>query len=151
MPHSPDHLGRPHLLFVDDEPHVLAGLRRMLHHHADRWLMSFASNASDAVEILSARPCHVIISDYHMPGTGGATLLQYVSVAHPHTARVILSAETNTDDVLIAMSVAQRFLAKPCTEQEILDAVEALLGTPPAPPDPSTWHSPALATSAVLA
>ncbi|WP_170047608.1 response regulator [Couchioplanes caeruleus] len=46
----------------------------MLHHHADRWLMSFASNASDAVEILTARPCHVIISDHSLASARGTAL-----------------------------------------------------------------------------
>jgi hypothetical protein len=31
---------RPHILFVDDEPRILGGLRRMLRTHRDRWDMS---------------------------------------------------------------------------------------------------------------
>jgi YesN/AraC family two-component response regulator len=85
---------RPHILFVDDEPRILGGMRRMLRTYRDRWDMSFAEGGEAALVALRDRPCDVIISDYRMPGMNGAQLLEHVRSEFPATARVILSGQT---------------------------------------------------------
>ena len=44
------------ILFVDDEPNVLDGLRRMLRAERARWDMSFAENADEALREMHAPP-----------------------------------------------------------------------------------------------
>jgi response regulator RpfG family c-di-GMP phosphodiesterase len=63
------------ILFVDDEPNVLDGLRRMLHVERDRWDMSFAGSADDALDELRAGDFDVVVSDVNMPGKDGFALL----------------------------------------------------------------------------
>jgi HD-like signal output (HDOD) protein/CheY-like chemotaxis protein len=118
---------RPHILFVDDEPRILGGLRRMLRTHRDRWDMSFAEGAAAALDTMRSRPCDVIVSDYRMPGMTGAELLERVRQEHPATARVILSGQTNEDNVLKTMVLAHEFLTKPSTPDELIATVERLL------------------------
>src|SRR5690349_3817692 len=101
--------GQPHILFVDDEPRILGGLRRMLRAHRDRWDMSFAGGGAEALETMRDRPCDVIVSDYRMPGIDGATLLAHVRDNYPGTARVILSGQTNEDSLLKIIMLAHRF------------------------------------------
>jgi HD-like signal output (HDOD) protein/ActR/RegA family two-component response regulator len=120
---------RPHVLFVDDEPRILGALRRMLRTHRDRWDMSFAEGGAAALATMQSRPCDVIVSDYRMPGMDGAQLLETVRREYPGTARVILSGQTNEDNVLKIMVLAHEFLTKPSTPDEVAATVERLLGT----------------------
>ena len=118
---------RPHVLFVDDEPRILGGLRRMLRSHRDRWDISFAEGGEAALAVLRDRPCDVIVSDYRMPGMNGAQLLERVRQDHPGTARVILSGQTNEDNVLSIMVLAHEFLTKPSSPEQLVATVERLI------------------------
>jgi HD-like signal output (HDOD) protein/ActR/RegA family two-component response regulator len=120
--------GLPHVLFVDDEPRILDGLRRMMRMHRRRWDMSFAGGAAEALAILRSRPCDVIITDYRMPGMDGAQLLDQVRSGYPGTARVILSGQTNEDNLLKIMVLAHEFLTKPTTPEQLVFTIERLLG-----------------------
>jgi HD-like signal output (HDOD) protein/CheY-like chemotaxis protein len=124
---------RPHILFVDDEPRILGALRRMLRTHRDRWEMSFAEGGAAALATMHSQPCDVIVSDYRMPGMDGAQLLERVREEYPGTARVILSGQTNEDNVLKTMVIAHEFLTKPTTSDALVATVERLLGTRAAP------------------
>ena len=44
------------VLFVDDEPNVLDGLRRMLRPLRDEWDMRFAPGGTRALELMAAEP-----------------------------------------------------------------------------------------------
>jgi HD-like signal output (HDOD) protein len=127
---------RPHILFVDDEPRILSGLRRMLRAHRSRWDMSFAEGATEALAALQVQPCDVVVSDYRMPGMDGAELLQVVRDRYPGTARVILSGQTNEDSLLKIIVLAHRFLDKPSTEDQIVGTLEHLLGLREMVPNP---------------
>lgn len=118
---------RPHILFVDDEPRILGGLRRMLRTYRDRWDMSFAEGAEAALAALRDRPCDVIVSDYRMPGMNGAQLLERVRLEYPATARVILSGQTNEDNLLSIMVLAHEFLTKPSSPEQLVATVERLI------------------------
>jgi HD-like signal output (HDOD) protein/ActR/RegA family two-component response regulator len=118
---------RPHILFVDDEPRILSGLRRMLRTHRDRWDMSFAEGAEAALAALRTRPCDVIVSDYRMPGMNGAQLLERVRLEYPGIARVILSGQTNEDNLLSIMVLAHEFLTKPSSPEQLVATVERLI------------------------
>lgn len=63
------------ILFVDDEPHVLDGLRRMLRAERDRWDMSFVDGVDAALDQMRATSFDAVVSDVNMPGRDGFTLL----------------------------------------------------------------------------
>jgi HD-like signal output (HDOD) protein/CheY-like chemotaxis protein len=118
---------RPHVVFVDDEPRILDGLRRMLRTHRAVWDMSFAAGGPAALDILQTRPCDVIVTDYRMPGMDGAELLERVRTDFPGTARVILSGQTNEDNLLKIIMLTHEFISKPSTPEEIVATVQRLV------------------------
>lgn len=118
---------RPHVLFVDDEPRILAGLRRMLRTQRGRWDMSFAESGDAALATLRERPCDVIVSDSRMPGMSGAELLERVRAEYPATARVILSGQTNEDTLLAVMVLAHEYLTKPSSPEQLVATIERLI------------------------
>ena len=77
------------ILFVDDEPKVLDGLKRMLHGMRREWEMVFANSGQEALEILGTKPFDVLISDMRMPGMDGYQLLEKVRELHPQVVRII--------------------------------------------------------------
>jgi CheY-like chemotaxis protein len=60
------------VLFVDDEPNILEGLRRMLRPLRQEWDMEFVNGGAEALEVLARAPVDVLVSDMRMPGMDGA-------------------------------------------------------------------------------
>jgi len=102
------------ILFVDDEPKVLNGLRRMLLPYEAFWEMEFASSGVAALELLASRSFDVIIADMRMPGMNGAELLNEVARLYPHMIRMILSGTWEQDLRMQAAMIAHQYLSKPC-------------------------------------
>lgn len=94
------------ILFVDDEPNVLDGLKRMLRPQRDVWHMTFAGDGPAALDLLAAEQYDVIVSDMRMPGMDGATLLGMVCEKHPSVVRIILSGYTELGASVRAVPVA---------------------------------------------
>jgi HD-like signal output (HDOD) protein/CheY-like chemotaxis protein len=115
------------ILFVDDEPSVLAGLRRMLRHHRGTWDTSFESDGRAALQSLAARPAAVIVTDFRMPGMDGGSLLGEVRRQFPDTVRLVLSGHTDEKDLLGLTDLAHQFLTKPCSPDELQSVVERVL------------------------
>jgi len=107
------------LLFVDDDPNVLNGLRRSLHRMRDEWEMEFVDGATNALAELEKQPYDAIISDMRMPGMDGADLLEQVKQRYPDTVRMILSGQSSRGAVFRSIAPAHQFLAKPCDPQEL--------------------------------
>ena len=71
------------VIFVDDEPRVLEGLKRMLRPKRNEWQMTFVGSAQAALDALKAEPCEVVVTDMRMPGMNGAELLEVVQREYP--------------------------------------------------------------------
>ncbi|MDR4505219.1 MAG: response regulator [Candidatus Scalindua sp.] len=64
------------ILFVDDEPCILNGFRRILQDQHNIWEMYYVSNVDAALEQLENVSIDVIVSDINMPGKDGFELLK---------------------------------------------------------------------------
>ncbi len=111
-------------LFVDDEPNILAGLRRMLRSLRNEMDFFFAESGFEALEILAAQHIDVIVSDMQMPGMDGATLLATVQEKYPMTIRIVLSGQADEVPVLRAAGVVHQFLAKPTDPEKIKEVLK---------------------------
>jgi HD-like signal output (HDOD) protein/ActR/RegA family two-component response regulator len=115
------------ILFVDDEPEILAGLRRMLRGRRDRWSMQFASSSGEALEAMDATQFDVIVSDMRMPGMDGASLLTEARDRQPGAVRIVLSGQSQLSNSIRSLPVAHQFLAKPCDPARLEAAIERSL------------------------
>jgi HD-like signal output (HDOD) protein len=107
------------ILFVDDDQHVLDGLRNALRKQRNAWDMTFSLGGEQALIEMAAKPYDVIVSDMRMPGMDGATLLEIVTKEHPSVVRIILSGHAERDAILRALKVSHQFLAKPCDGEQL--------------------------------
>src|SRR5208337_2001432 len=112
------------VLFVDDEPRILEGLRRMLRPQRHEWEMAFAPGGEAALALMEASPFDVIVSDMRMAGMDGATLLCRVRELYPQMVRIVLSGHTELSTALRVVPVAHQFLAKPCDAEMLRVAIE---------------------------
>jgi DNA-binding NarL/FixJ family response regulator len=113
-------------LFVDDEPLVLSGLRRMLRSLRHDWDMSFANSGKEALALLDELNFAVVVSDMRMPEMDGATLLNEVAIRHPDVARLVLSGHAELDAIMRAVRPAHQFLAKPCDPKLLERALQRI-------------------------
>jgi putative nucleotidyltransferase with HDIG domain len=111
------------ILFVDDEPKILDGLRRMLRSMRSRWSMAFAAGGQEALEALRAEQYDVIVSDIRMPQISGVELLEEVRSSWPQTVRFVLSGQASRESVLRAVGPTHQYLPKPCNAETIKAAI----------------------------
>lgn len=116
------------ILFVDDDPNLLEGLRRMLRPHRARWDMMFANGGEAGLRMLEVGFCDVVVTDMRMPGMDGAQFLELVRVRFPGAVRIVLSGNCEMESTLRAVPVAHQFLQKPCDSATLLRAIEQACG-----------------------
>lgn len=87
------------LLFVDDEPHFLAAIQRLLRKHKNEWQVFFAESVREALQLVAENNFDVILSDFNMPGRTGFDLLADLQVNRSTRAIPVIiltgSAEKN--------------------------------------------------------
>jgi HD-like signal output (HDOD) protein/ActR/RegA family two-component response regulator len=115
------------ILFVDDEVHILNGLRRKLADQDERWTMLFATSASEALAIMETTTVEVVVSDMRMPGMDGAALLDEVRRRYPSAGRFILSGFSEREAVFRTLGPAHQYFSKPCDTAVLVKAIERTL------------------------
>jgi HD-like signal output (HDOD) protein len=111
------------LLFVDDEPMVLSGLRRGLHSMRGDWEMEFANSGEEALRAIATQNFDVIVTDMRMPGMNGAQLLKEVRKRSPQTVRVVLSGQCDRETVIQAIGFTHQYVSKPCSAQQLRETI----------------------------
>jgi len=111
------------ILFVDDEPSVLDGYRRMLRRE---FAVDTAGGGEEGLaKIHDFGPYPVVISDMRMPGMNGAQFLAQARKNAPQTVRMLLTGYTDLDAAISAVNEGNifRFLTKPCEKETLLEAI----------------------------
>lgn len=119
---------RSSILFVDDEPNILAALRRTMHSMRSAFEVSTACGAEEALELAHNQNVDIIVSDMRMPGLSGADLLKQIRRKHPHTIRLVLSGQASLKSTIQAISSTHQYLSKPCNLEDLKDVITNLQG-----------------------
>ena len=112
------------ILFVDDEPHLLAGLKRVMRSRRNKWEISFANSGPEALTLMADKPFDVILTDFRMAGMNGLELLKEVKAKHPHMIRIFFSGEVDQKLIMASVRVAHQFISKPCKAQALKEKIE---------------------------
>jgi putative nucleotidyltransferase with HDIG domain len=112
------------ILFVDDEPGVLSGIRRVLGTMQHEWATEFATSGKEALNLMSKSHFDVVVSDMHMPRMNGVELLGNVMERYPETVRIIHSELLDPDMILRSTKSAHQLLMKPCDAETIKYTIE---------------------------
>jgi DNA-binding NarL/FixJ family response regulator len=113
------------VLFVDDEPNVLDGIRRQLRNRLE---IETAVGAAAGLSMIESKgPFAVVVSDMRMPEMNGASFLSKVNQISPDTVRMVLSGQADLDSTVAAVNEGHifRFLMKPCDSDKLLEVVNS--------------------------
>lgn len=113
------------VLFVDDEPSVLDGIRRQLRKLVE--LETAVGGEEGLAKLQESGPFAVVVADMRMPRMNGAEFLSKVRELSPDTMRVILSGQADLESTIAAVNSGRiyRFLTKPCPAEELWETVKA--------------------------
>jgi CheY-like chemotaxis protein len=111
------------LLLVDDEPNVLAALKRLF--RTDGYGLVTAHSGAQALECLAQTAVDVIVSDQRMPGMSGVDFLRRARQLYPHTMRLTLSGYTDLQSIIDAVNegAVYKFLTKPWDDDRLREHV----------------------------
>ena len=112
------------VLFVDDEPNVLDGIRRQLRNRVE---IETATSGAAALDIIRQQgPFAVVVSDMRMPEMDGARFLARVNEIAPQTVRMVLSGQADLESTIAAVNEGRvfRFLLKPCNPETLFGVIK---------------------------
>lgn len=113
------------ILFVDDDPNILAAYQRQLRRRLN---IDVAPDAETALKMLKDNgPYAIVVTDLHMPRTDGIQLLAKAREIAPWTIRIMLSGSPDQRSTIEAINEGHifRFLTKPCLPDAFARAIEA--------------------------
>ena len=130
-------MNKPVILVVDDDPQVLAAVRRDLRgHYREQYTVLSAASGPEALDTareLKSRgdALAIVISDQRMPGMLGHEVLAGTRELHPLARRVLLTAYSDIDAAVKAINEAHidYYLSKPWDppEDRLFPVVDDLL------------------------
>ena len=111
--------GRCTLLVVDDEPAVIALLKRQLGGEYD---VVTATRADEARQVVGARPIDIVMTDLQLPDASGMHLLDWVNRNSPRTGRVLVTGTARLQDAADAINCCRvhRLILKPWRGEDLL-------------------------------
>lgn len=107
------------ILLVDDEPEILASLKRTLRKQG--YAIYAAISGMEGLAILQKQNISLVVSDYKMPGMSGVEFLNKVKSKWPDIMRIMLTGQYDIRVAKEAVNEGEiyRFLIKPCDNLEI--------------------------------
>jgi DNA-binding response OmpR family regulator len=115
------------VLLIEDEPNIIEAIRFIL--SREGWRVDTHSNGEDAVEMVRSKTPDVVILDVMLPGRSGYDILREMreDPALASLPVLMLTARGQSKDREMAERAgASRFMTKPFSNAEVLDAVRAL-------------------------
>lgn len=114
------------ILLVDDDPSLIRLLSIRL--QTEGFEVATASSGQEALQVLSAQPVDLVISDLRMDEMDGLELFERIQHYHPGLAVIILTAQGTIPE---AVAATQRgvfgFLTKPIDKAQLLEQIELAL------------------------
>ena len=112
------------MLIVDDSRLARRMVRRIVEKHSPDWNVLEARNVNEASDISWGRSIDRITLDMNMPGEDGLTFAPALRELHPEAKIALLTANIQPLVQQRAREIGLVFLAKPITEETLLDFLD---------------------------
>lgn len=132
-PLAEEHVFRTRLLIADDQPLILAGIRRTLEHNAGVEIVGEAASESQLLAMVERRRPDLVLLDPKLAGAGGLELVAEIRRRWPQIRTVVLSAGDDRDAALTAGASA--YVIKSVSPTDLADVI-ALVSTGAPIPEP---------------
>ena len=112
------------ILFVDDDPNLLASCQRTLRWHFQ--IETAGGGEAGLAKIASHGPYAVVVADRQMPGMDGIAFLGAVRKSAPDTIRIMLTGNADLEGAIRVVNEGNifRFLTKPCPPDMLTRALQ---------------------------
>ena len=117
----------PHILIVDDEPHLRNGLRRIL--EKEGYEVTSAPDGETALTLVRDKKPDVVLLDIMMPGMDGREVCQRIREIDAAAQVIYITARAELNDpkqLKELRSEAEAFITKPATSKRIISTVNGL-------------------------
>jgi len=117
----------PHILIVDDEPHLRNGLRRIL--EKEGYEVTTAPDGETALKLARDKKPDVVLLDIMMPGMDGREVCQRIREIDAAIQVIYITARAELNDpkqLKELRSEAEAFITKPATSKRIISTVNSL-------------------------
>ena len=114
-----------HILVVDDDPHMLTMMRRVL--EMEGYSVAVAPDGDVALEVLRSQPVHLLILDLMLPGLDGFEVCRIVRRESAAPVLMLTARDEANNKVAGLDSGADDYVVKPFNPDELLARVRALL------------------------
>lgn len=112
------------VLFIDDDPEVLASLGHALRPWREDFETLFVCGGRAGIDVLARRPVDVVVTDMAMPMVDGGQLIDRARKLRPGVACIVLSGRCAPGRVEALTNSGAVFLAKPAAPEVIMAMVE---------------------------
>jgi len=112
----------PRVFLVDDHQLFLSGVRAELGNEVE--VVGAASDVDAAIDMIRDRKPDVVLLDVHMPGGGGARVIEAVARTDPDVRFLALSVSDAPEDVIAVIRAGARgYVTKTIAPDELVDAI----------------------------
>ncbi|NKD86298.1 HDOD domain-containing protein [Haematospirillum jordaniae] len=111
------------ILFVDDDPRLLQGLKRLTISRGSTWHCDFALSGAEGLSFLRQGAYDIVISDMQMPRMNGAEFLEQVRILSPQAVRIVLSGYSHIESIVSVAGSAHQYVAKPCSFEQLMGVI----------------------------
>jgi CheY-like chemotaxis protein len=125
---------RPRILVVDDEPLIVRYLTQVL--QLEGYSAHGVTDSAQVVDLVRALSPELVILDLNMPPPDGFEVMKALRVTHP--GLMILGISGYASGALLGAAPflgATATIAKPVSNEELLNQVKAMIGPAEIPPD----------------
>ena len=117
------------ILVVDDEPDVREAVANLLETFLDHATVVAASSGGEGLDVVRNEAVDLILTDFKMPGMNGAQFLVEARKVQPGVPSIVLTAFDREALQSLGLRTSPRILHKPFEAQDLLRAVDEVLGT----------------------
>ena len=123
-----------HVLLIEDEPNIIEAIRFLL--SRDGWRVDTHADGRDAVDVIQRLSPDLVILDVMLPGKSGMEILSELRSQTDLQSLPVLMLTArgqSRDRDMAERAGASRFMTKPFSNAEVLDAVRDLVAEAPGP------------------
>jgi two-component system, NarL family, nitrate/nitrite response regulator NarL len=113
------------ILLVDDHAILLDGVKNLLDKEEGLTVVGVADDAHKALEFLKTNEVDIVVTDFHMPGMDGLSLVHTLKRIRPNVKTIVLSMHDESHLVKeILRAGINGYVLKKDTHKELLKAID---------------------------
>ena len=121
---------KPLVMFVDDDPMLLASVNRQLARKLGSIDFVFCDGGASALMEAVKRPPDILFSDLRMPVMDGLAFLSEFSKRHPTATRFAMTGQLAAAELVNLNPLVEQVFSKPVDCEQLRNMIESVISRP---------------------